>query len=82
MGGTARPAVAGAGERSAAPRRAVYQDKDVLIDNAVTRYGQLLGDAVRDRALLDWLVAHYRSLPPEAMAALAAALPGTRITPP
>jgi hypothetical protein len=44
------------------------KDEDVaarhgLIDGAVARYGQLLGDAARDRALLDWLVAHYRSLP-------------------
>jgi hypothetical protein len=44
------------------------KDEDVVarhtvIDGAVAKYGQLLGDAVRDRALLDWLVAHYRSLP-------------------
>jgi hypothetical protein len=37
--------------------------KHMLIDAAITRYGQLLGDARRDHDLLDWLVAHYRSLP-------------------
>jgi hypothetical protein len=37
--------------------------KHILIDNAVTKYGQLLGDTKRDHDLLDWLVAHYRSLP-------------------
>lgn len=35
----------------------------VLIANAVAKYGQLLGSPARDTALLDWLVAHYRSLP-------------------
>lgn len=35
----------------------------MLIDAAIAKYGQLLGDWARDAGLLDWLVAHYRSLP-------------------
>ncbi len=34
-----------------------------VIEAGISGYGQLLGDATRDRALVDWLVAHYRSLP-------------------
>ncbi len=34
----------------------------MLVDAAVGKYGQLLGDRARDAKLLDWLVAHYRSL--------------------
>jgi hypothetical protein len=34
-----------------------------LIQSAVSKYGKLLGDPQRDTELLDWLVAHYRSLP-------------------
>ncbi|PYG02338.1 hypothetical protein SAMN05216184_101811 [Georgenia satyanarayanai] len=35
----------------------------VLIEAGISGYGQLLGNATRDRDLVDWLVAHYRSLP-------------------
>jgi hypothetical protein len=45
------------------PRDEDVAARHILIDSAVSRYGRLLGDPVRDRALLDWLVAHYRSLP-------------------
>ncbi|HET6952988.1 MAG TPA: hypothetical protein VFI47_21575 [Acidimicrobiales bacterium] len=34
-----------------------------LIDAAIGKYGNLLGDRARDWALIDWMVAHYRSLP-------------------
>jgi hypothetical protein len=37
--------------------------RDQVIDAATGKYGRLLGSPVRDRALLDWLVAHYRKLP-------------------
>jgi hypothetical protein len=37
--------------------------RDMVIDAATAKYGKLLGDPARDRKLLDWLVAHYRSLP-------------------
>jgi hypothetical protein len=37
--------------------------RDKIVEAAVTKYGNLLQDAKRDKALLDWLVAHYRSLP-------------------
>ena len=45
------------------PRDEDVAARHILIDDAVSRYGRLLGDPVRDRALLDWLVAHYRSVP-------------------
>jgi hypothetical protein len=37
--------------------------RDKIITKAVTSYGNLLKDAARDKALLDWCVAHYRKLP-------------------
>ncbi|HVO89976.1 MAG TPA: hypothetical protein VMV45_15660 [Casimicrobiaceae bacterium] len=37
--------------------------RDQIVAAAVVKYGNLLRDATRDKALLDWLVAHYRSLP-------------------
>lgn len=37
--------------------------RDKIADAAVTKYGNLLKDTKRDKALLDWFVAHYRSLP-------------------
>ncbi len=37
--------------------------RDELVAAAVARYGHLLKDAKRDKKLLDWFVAHYRSLP-------------------
>jgi hypothetical protein len=37
--------------------------KAAVIDAAIAKYGRLLGDPARDIKLLDWLVAHYRSLP-------------------
>ncbi|HEV2842463.1 MAG TPA: hypothetical protein VGW39_14165 [Chthoniobacterales bacterium] len=37
--------------------------RDQIIATALMRYGNLLRDAARDKALLDWLEAHYRSLP-------------------
>jgi hypothetical protein len=37
--------------------------RDKIVAAAVVRYGNLLKDAAKDKALLDWLEAHYRSLP-------------------
>jgi len=36
---------------------------NAVIDGATAKYGKLLGDPVRDRKLLDWLVAHFHKLP-------------------
>ena len=37
--------------------------RDQIVMAAVAKYGNLLKDKKRDKALLDWLEAHYRSLP-------------------
>ncbi len=37
--------------------------RDQIIAEAVKKYGNLLKDPARDKKLLDWLEAHYRSLP-------------------
>jgi hypothetical protein len=37
--------------------------RDKIVATAVSNYGNLLRDAARDKALLDWLQAHYRILP-------------------
>ncbi len=37
--------------------------QDKVVADAVAQYGQLLKDAARDKALVDWCAAHYRSLP-------------------
>jgi hypothetical protein len=37
--------------------------RDQIVAAAVTKYGNLLNDATRDKALLDWLQGHYRALP-------------------
>jgi len=37
--------------------------RDMMVAAAVTKYGRLLQDPARDKALLDWLEAHYQSLP-------------------
>lgn len=37
--------------------------RDQLVATAVSNYGQMLKDAKRDKALLDWFVAHYRGVP-------------------
>ena len=39
------------------------QLRDQIVAAATARYGVLLKDPVRDKALLDWCVAHYRKLP-------------------
>jgi hypothetical protein len=39
------------------------QLRDKMIATAVTQYGNLLRDAKRDKALLDWFVAHYKKVP-------------------
>jgi hypothetical protein len=39
------------------------QLRDSIVAAAVTKYGALLSNPARDKALLDWFVAHYRSLP-------------------
>jgi hypothetical protein len=39
------------------------QLRDSIVAAAVTKYGALLNNSARDKALLDWFVAHYRSLP-------------------
>lgn len=39
------------------------QLREKLVAGAVVKYGSLLGDAKRDKDLIDWMVAHYRSLP-------------------
>jgi hypothetical protein len=39
------------------------QLRDSIVAAAVTKYGALLNNPARDKALLDWFVAHYRSLP-------------------
>lgn len=36
--------------------------RDMMIDATIKKYKHLLGDPTRDRALLDWFVAHYRSV--------------------
>ncbi len=36
---------------------------DVMIAEAVKKYGQLLKDPARDKALVDWLAAHFHTLP-------------------
>lgn len=36
---------------------------ELMVAEATRKYGQLLGDAGRDKALVDWLVAHFRTLP-------------------
>ena len=33
---------------------------DTMIDGAIAAYGELLGNAIDDRKLIDWLVKHYR----------------------
>jgi hypothetical protein len=37
--------------------------RDQIVMAAVAKYGNLLKDEKRDKALLDWLVAHYKKLP-------------------
>lgn len=37
--------------------------RDKIVEEAVKQYGRLLQDTTRDKALLDWLEAHYGSLP-------------------
>jgi hypothetical protein len=37
--------------------------RDMMLADAVTAYGALLKDATRDKALMDWMVAHYRTVP-------------------
>lgn len=37
--------------------------RDQMIDATISKFDNLLKDATRDRALVDWMVAHYRSLP-------------------
>lgn len=39
------------------------QLRDKIVADAVTKYGNLLKDAARDKALLDWLESKYRTLP-------------------
>ncbi len=39
------------------------QLRDAIIADAVVKYGALLKNAARDKALIDWLNAHYRALP-------------------
>ncbi len=36
---------------------------DVMVAEAIKKYGQLLKDPARDKALVDWLAAHFRKLP-------------------
>lgn len=36
---------------------------DVMVAEATKKYGQLLKDPARDKALVDWLAAHFRKLP-------------------
>jgi hypothetical protein len=43
-----------------------FSDKgaaDVMVAEATKKYGQLLKDPARDKALVDWLAAHFRKLP-------------------
>lgn len=43
-----------------------FSDKgaaDVMVAEAIKKYGQLLKNPARDKALVDWLAAHFRSLP-------------------
>jgi hypothetical protein len=47
----------------ALPGATELQLRDKIVADAVTKYGNLLKDPARDKALLDWLEAHYRSLP-------------------
>lgn len=42
----------------------IAEGRSLVIDGAVAAYGALLGDAARDRRLLDWLDAHYGSVFP------------------
>lgn len=37
--------------------------RDKMVADSVVQYGQLLKDPARDKALLDWLDAHYRKMP-------------------
>jgi hypothetical protein len=50
--------------RKADPGTITSTDKTVaaneVINAAIASYGELLGDPAADRALMDWLVAHYR----------------------
>jgi hypothetical protein len=39
------------------------QLRDKIVAEAATRYGNLLKDPARDKKLLDWLEAHYKTLP-------------------
>jgi hypothetical protein len=43
------------------PADAVYRDQ--IVAAAVTKFGNLLGDPVKDKALLDWLAAHFHAVP-------------------
>ncbi|MEU8611202.1 hypothetical protein AB0C29_24775, partial [Actinoplanes sp. NPDC048791] len=36
---------------------------DVMVAEATKKYGRLLHDPARDKALVDWLAAHFRTLP-------------------
>jgi hypothetical protein len=36
---------------------------EVMVAESVKKYGQLLKDPARDKALVDWLAAHFRTLP-------------------
>jgi len=36
----------------------------MIVAAAITKFGNLLGDPVKDKKLLDWLVAHYRAAVP------------------
>ena len=36
---------------------------DVMIDAAAARYGRLLGDPVKDRAVINWFFTHYKGIP-------------------
>ena len=37
---------------------------DLAVDAAMAAYGGLLGDAARDRQLVDWLHSHYQNVFP------------------
>lgn len=37
--------------------------RDKVVADAITAHGHLLSDATKDKAMLDWFVAHYRTLP-------------------
>ena len=34
-----------------------------MIDNAAAKYGKLLGDPTRDRAVINWFSGHYKGIP-------------------